>query len=74
MDQDRTRWDHLLIRRGCATLERIDRLGGTAGHYALQAAIAACHTGATTADDTDLVRIAAPYDGLAQISAPLSPS
>jgi RNA polymerase sigma-70 factor (ECF subfamily) len=43
MDQDRTRWDHLLIRRGLAGLERIDQLGGTAGPYALQAAIAPCH-------------------------------
>ena len=68
MDQDRTRWDHLLIRRGLATLERIDQLGGTAGPYALQAAIAACHARATAAEDTDWVRIAALYDGLAQIS------
>jgi RNA polymerase sigma-70 factor (ECF subfamily) len=68
MDQDRTRWDHLLIRRGLATLERIDQLGGTAGPYALQAAIAACHARATTAENTDWVRIAALYDGLAQIS------
>ena len=52
MDQDRTRWDHLLIRRGLATLERIDQLGGTAGPYALQAAIAACHARATAAEDT----------------------
>jgi RNA polymerase sigma-70 factor, ECF subfamily len=68
MDQDRTRWDHLLIRRGLATLERIDQLGGTAGTYALQAAIAACHARAATAEDTDWVRIAALYDGLAQIT------
>jgi RNA polymerase sigma factor (sigma-70 family) len=68
MDQDRTRWDHLLIYRGLATLERIDQLGGTAGPYALQAAIAACHARATTAEDTDWVRIAALYDGLAQIN------
>jgi RNA polymerase sigma-70 factor, ECF subfamily len=68
MDQDRTRWDHLLIRRGLATLERIDQLGGTAGPYALQAAIAACHARASTAEETDWVRIAALYDGLAQIS------
>jgi RNA polymerase sigma factor (sigma-70 family) len=68
MDQDRTRWDHLFIRRGLAILERIDQLGGTAGPYALQAAIAACHARATTAEDTDWVRIAALYDGLAQIS------
>jgi RNA polymerase sigma factor (sigma-70 family) len=68
MDQDRTRWDHLLIRRGLAALERIDQLGGSAGPYALQAAIAACHARARTAEDTDWVRIAALYDGLAQIS------
>ena len=68
MDQDRTRWDHLLIRRGLATLDRIDQLGGTAGPYALQAAIAACHARASAAEDTDWVRIAALYDGLAQIS------
>jgi RNA polymerase sigma-70 factor, ECF subfamily len=68
LDQDRTRWDHLLIYRGLATLERIDQLGGTAGPYALQAAIAACHARATTAEDTDWVRIAALYDGLAQIN------
>jgi RNA polymerase sigma-70 factor (ECF subfamily) len=68
MDQDRTRWDHLLIRRGLAALERIDQLGGTAGPYALQAAIAACHARATAAENTDWVRIAALYDGLAQIS------
>ena len=68
LDQDRTRWDQLLIRRGLATLERIDELGGTAGPYALQAAIAACHARARAADDTDWPRIAALYDGLAQIS------
>ena len=68
MDQERTRWDHLLIRRGLATLERIDQLGGSAGPYALQAAIAACHARASAAEDTDWVRIAALYDGLAQIS------
>jgi RNA polymerase sigma-70 factor (ECF subfamily) len=55
MDQDRTRWDHLLIRRGLVTLERIDQLGGTAGPYALQAAIAACHARAAAAEDTDWV-------------------
>jgi RNA polymerase sigma-70 factor (ECF subfamily) len=68
MNQDRTRWDHLLIRRGLAALERIDQLGGTAGPYALQAAIAACHARATTAENTEWVRIAALYDGLAQIN------
>jgi RNA polymerase sigma-70 factor, ECF subfamily len=68
MDQDRTRWDRLLIRRGLALIERIDRLRGTAGPYALQAAIAACHARANQADDTDWPCIAALYDGLAQIN------
>jgi predicted RNA polymerase sigma factor len=68
MDQDRTRWDRLLVRRGLALIERIDELRGTAGPYALQAAIAACHARATLAADTDWPRIAALYDGLAQIS------
>jgi predicted RNA polymerase sigma factor len=69
MDQDRTRWDRLLIRRGLALIERIHRLRGTAGPYALQAAIAACHARATTAADTDWPRIAALYDGLVQITS-----
>jgi predicted RNA polymerase sigma factor len=43
LDQDRTRWDRLLIQRGLANIDRIERLGGTVGAYALQAAIAACH-------------------------------
>lgn len=68
MDQDRTRWDQLLIRRGLALIERIDQLRGTAGPYALQAAIAACHARANRAADTDWPRIAALYDGLAQIT------
>jgi predicted RNA polymerase sigma factor len=68
MDQDRTRWDQLLIRRGLALIDRIDELHGTAGPYALQAAIAACHARARTATDTDWPRIAALYDGLAQIN------
>jgi RNA polymerase sigma-70 factor (ECF subfamily) len=68
MDQDRTRWDQTLIRRGLALIDRIDKLHGTAGPYALQAAIAACHARATTAADTDWPRIAALYDGLAQIT------
>jgi RNA polymerase sigma-70 factor (ECF subfamily) len=68
MDQDRTRWDQLLIRRGLALIDRIDQLHGTAGPYALQAAIAACHARARTAADTDWPRIAALYDGLAQIN------
>jgi RNA polymerase sigma-70 factor, ECF subfamily len=68
MDQDRTRWDQLLIRRGLALIDRIDQLHGTAGPYALQAAIAACHARATRAADTDWPLIAALYDGLAQIA------
>jgi RNA polymerase sigma-70 factor (ECF subfamily) len=68
MDQDRTRWDQLLIRRGLALIDRIDQFHGGAGPYALQAAIAACHARARTAADTDWPRIAALYDGLAQIN------
>ena len=68
LDQDRTRWDRLLIQRGLANIDRIERLGGTVGPYALQAAIAACHARATVAEDTDWERITALYDGLARIS------
>jgi RNA polymerase sigma-70 factor (ECF subfamily) len=68
MDQDRRRWDQLLIRRGLALLARVDQLGGTAGPYALQAAIAAGHARARKAEDTDWPRIAALYDGLARIA------
>lgn len=66
-DQDRSRWDPLLIRRGLAALERIEKLGGTTGPYALQAAIAACHARARTADATDWPRIAALYAALALV-------
>jgi RNA polymerase sigma factor (sigma-70 family) len=65
-DQDRARWDRLLIRRGLAALERAEALGAL-GPYALQAAIAACHARAATADATDWQRIAALYDALAQL-------
>ncbi len=68
LDQDRSRWDQLLIRRALALLDRVDDLGGSAGTYALQAAIAACHARARRAEDTDWPRIMALYDGLAQIS------
>jgi RNA polymerase sigma-70 factor (ECF subfamily) len=68
LDQDRSRWDRLLIRRGLANLDRIERLGGTVGPYSLQAAIAACHARATVAEETDWERITALYDGLARIS------
>ena len=67
LDQDRSRWDHLLIRRGLAALERAEQLGGALGPYALQAAIAACHARARTADATDWEGIAALYDALAQL-------
>ena len=66
-DQDRSRWDPLLIRRGLAALERAEKLGGARGPYALQAAIAACHARARTIDATDWARIAALYAELAQV-------
>ncbi len=68
LDQKRAQWDHLLIRRGLTALARAERLGGALGFYALQAAIAACHARARTADATDWVRIAALYDALAQLA------
>jgi len=67
LDQNRARWDQLLIRRGMAALERADALGGAPGPYLLQAAIAACHARARTPDDTDWARIAALYAALAQL-------
>ena len=68
LDQDRSRWDRLLIRRGLAELERAETLGGALGPYALQAAIAACHARATTAGETDWPRIVALYDAVAQLA------
>jgi predicted RNA polymerase sigma factor len=68
LDQDRTRWDHLLIRRGLAALARAADLGGALGQYALQAAIAACHARARTPEETDWERIVALYDALAQLT------
>jgi RNA polymerase sigma factor (sigma-70 family) len=68
LDQDRGRWDHLAIGRGLDALARAEWLGRTFGTYTLQAAIAACHARARTADDTDWQRIAALYDALAQVS------
>ena len=68
LDQDRARWDQLLIRRGLAALERAEELGGGFGPYTLQAAIAACHARALTAEATDWERIAALYDALAQLA------
>jgi RNA polymerase sigma factor (sigma-70 family) len=67
LDQNRARWDHLLIRRGLAAIERAGRLGGASGPYALQAAIAACHGVARRAEDTDWPRIVALYDALAAV-------
>jgi RNA polymerase sigma factor (sigma-70 family) len=67
LDQDRARWDHMLIRRGLAALRRAEELAGGLGPYALQAAIAACHARARTASQTDWARIAALYDALAQL-------
>jgi len=67
LDQDRSRWDRLLIRRGLAALERAERLEGALGPYALQAAIAACHARAGTAAETDWPRIVALYDAVAQL-------
>ena len=66
LDQDRSRWDPLLIRRGLAALERAEALGGADGPYALQGAIAACHARARVADETDWARIAALYGRLAE--------
>jgi RNA polymerase sigma factor (sigma-70 family) len=68
LDQDRTRWDHVLIRHGLAALQRAEELGGGLGPYALQAAIAACHARAHAAEETDWHRIAALYDALAQLT------
>jgi predicted RNA polymerase sigma factor len=68
LDQNRARWDPLLIRRGLAALERAEELGGAFGTYALQAAIAACHARARTGEETDWARIVALYDALARLT------
>lgn len=68
LDQDRARWDQLLIRRGLASLDRAERVGAALGPYALQAAIAACHARAHRPEDTDWRRIAALYDALAELT------
>jgi RNA polymerase sigma factor (sigma-70 family) len=68
LDQDRSRWDRVLIARGLAALGRAERLGGALGPYALQAAIASCHARATMPEQTDWGRIVALYDALAQLS------
>jgi RNA polymerase sigma factor (sigma-70 family) len=68
LDQDRARWDYVLIGRGLAALERAEKLGGALGPYGLQAAIAACHARARTPEETDWPLIAAIYDALAQLA------
>jgi RNA polymerase sigma-70 factor, ECF subfamily len=68
LDQDRARWDRLLIHRGLAALDRATLLGGAFGPYALQGAIAACHARANAASETDWVRIAALYDALVALA------
>jgi RNA polymerase sigma factor (sigma-70 family) len=66
-EQNRARWDQLLIRRGLAALERAEALGGATGPYALQAALAACHARARKVEETDWKRIAALYDTLREV-------
>jgi RNA polymerase sigma-70 factor, ECF subfamily len=68
LDQNRARWDRVLIGRGLAALERAERLGGAFGPYSLQAAIAACHARALAAEDTEWTRIAQLYDVLARLT------
>ena len=67
-EQDRSRWDQLLIRRGLAALETAGKLEGPPGPYGVQAAIAACHALARTSDETDWIRISALYEALAMLS------
>jgi RNA polymerase sigma factor (sigma-70 family) len=68
LDQDRAHWDYVLINRGLAALERAERTGRAAGPYTLQAAIAACHARARTAEGTDWQRIASLYEALARVA------
>jgi RNA polymerase sigma factor (sigma-70 family) len=68
LEQDRARWDQLLIRRGLAALARAERTGRGLGPYGVQAAIASCHARAKQASDTDWQRIAALYDALSQLA------
>lgn len=68
-DQDRTRWDQLLIRRGLTALRRAENLGTPVGGYTVQAEIAACHARATRPEDTDWARIAGLYDLLSGVAA-----
>ncbi|MDP9146083.1 MAG: RNA polymerase sigma factor, partial [Acidobacteriota bacterium] len=68
LNQNRAQWDHLLIRRGLDALDRAQKLGGPAGWYSLQAAIAECHARASTPEQTDWARIVALYESLAEIA------
>ena len=68
LEQDRSRWDQLLIRRGLAALAQAEALGGARGPYALQAALAACHARARTAEETDWARIAGLYGALGEVA------
>jgi predicted RNA polymerase sigma factor len=68
LDQNRAKWDHVLIQRGLAALHRAESLGGSRGPFALQAAIAACHARARAPEETDWVRIANLYQALAQVT------
>jgi RNA polymerase sigma factor (sigma-70 family) len=68
LDQDRARWDQLLIHRGLAALERAEQLGSALGPYALQAKLAACHARARTPEETDWPRIAELYESLTQLT------
>jgi RNA polymerase sigma-70 factor (ECF subfamily) len=68
LDQDRAKWDHVLVRRGLDALARAEALGGATGPYAMQAAIAACHARAKSGDDTNWERIASLYDTLARLT------
>ena len=68
LDQNRARWDQLLIHRGLAGLDRVERLGGMRGPYAIQAAIAACHARAGAPEDTDWARIVGLYSELAEVT------
>src|SRR5208337_2951425 len=68
MDQDRSRWDRVLIGRGMAALDRAMKTGGVLGPYTLQAAIAACHARAVVPEETEWTQITALYDALAQVT------
>ena len=68
LDQNRARWDQLFIHRGLAGLDRVERLGGMRGPYAIQAAIAACHARAGAPEDTDWARIVGLYSELAEVT------